>query len=288
MKLKRYLGNPILKPIKSNNWESERVFNTAAIYDKGLFHLLYRAQGVDEISRIGYAVSIDGYNFKRFDKPVFKPLVKLESQGCEDPRITKIGDKFYMTYTAYSKWGTKLGLAVTKNFIQWERLGIISDNKDGVLFPELFDGYYAMLCRKDMNDKDCPYGIYLAFSKDLKMWRRYFLKILRPVENWERLKIGVGAQPIKLKEGWLIIYHGVDERNYSLGYCILDLKDPSKVLYRSKEPILFPKEKYEICNSKSGIVFTCGACLVANKLYIYYGGTDKVVCVANAEIDTLI
>jgi len=283
MKLKRYLGNPILKPIKSNEWESGRVFNTAAIYDKGLFHLLYRAQGIDEISRIGYAVSVDGYNFKRFDKPVFKPLGKLESQGCEDPRITKIGDKFYMTYTAYSKWGTKLGLAVTENFINWDRLGIISDNKDGVLFPELFDGYYAMLYRKDNSDKDRPYRVYLAYSRNLKIWDKN-KEIFSPTETWEKLKIGVGAQPIKLKEGWLVIYHGVDERNYSLGYCILDLKKPSKVLYRSKEPILVPKEKYEICNSKSGIVFSCGACLVANELYVYYGGIDRYICVANGKI----
>ena len=121
MKLKRYEGNPILKPKPENDWESQNVFNPAAIYDHGLFHLLYRAMGIDEISRIGYAVSVNGFDFLRLDKPVFTPKLILEPRGCEDPRIVKIGKSYYMTYTAYSERGVRIGIASTDNFLKWVR-----------------------------------------------------------------------------------------------------------------------------------------------------------------------
>ncbi len=92
MKLRRYEGNPILKPKPENDWESEDVFNPAVVYDKGLFHLLYRGIGRDGISRIGYAVSMDGFNFLRFDKPVFTQKLILKTRGCEDPREVKHGN----------------------------------------------------------------------------------------------------------------------------------------------------------------------------------------------------
>jgi len=86
MRLRRYVGNPILKPKPENEWESKNVFNPSVVYDQGLFHLLYRGMGADGISRIGYAVSTDGFNFFRFDKPVFTPKRILEPR-CEDPRL---------------------------------------------------------------------------------------------------------------------------------------------------------------------------------------------------------
>ena len=113
-----------MKPKPENEWESENVFNPSVVYDKGLFHLLYRGMGRDGISRIGYTVSIDGFDFFRFDKPVIVPKQILEPRGCEDPQVVKIENVFYMTYTAYSERGVRIALASTENFVQWERYRI--------------------------------------------------------------------------------------------------------------------------------------------------------------------
>ena len=96
--------NPILEPIRNHPWESSRVFNCAAVYEKGKVHIVYRAQGEDNISRLGYAVSSDGYHIDyRYDTPIFSPVHHFETYGCEDPRITKIDDRFYMCYTAFGR-----------------------------------------------------------------------------------------------------------------------------------------------------------------------------------------
>ncbi len=128
LKLRRYSKNPILSPVPWHLWESKFVFNCGVIYDNGLFHMLYRAQGQDMVSRLGYAVSTDGVNFFRFDKPVFTPNNKYELYGVEDPRITKIGDEYYILYTAYSPIGVRISMASTKNFLTWKRYGVVSTN----------------------------------------------------------------------------------------------------------------------------------------------------------------
>ena len=285
MKLSRYEGNPILKPKPENNWESENVFNPAAVYDHGLFHLLYRAMGVDGISRIGYGVSTDGFNFFRFDKPVFTPKRILEPRGCEDPRVVKIEDTFYMTYTAYSERGVRIGLASTKNFLDWQRYRLEwaeMNNKNAVLFPEKIDGKFVLLHRP--MDKE-PIGIWIAYSDNLIEWYGHReIMVPRGDEGWESKKIGAGAPPIKTDEGWLLIYHGVDEDNvYRLGIAILCLDDPSEVLFRYPEPVLEPERYYERHGTVPRVVFACGACEVENKYHIYYGGADRVVCVATLD-----
>ena len=100
--MKRFERNPILEPIKSNVWESQSVFNAAAIYGGGLIHIVYRAMGKDNISRLGYATTADGFTIKeRFDTPIFNPTNHAERDGCEDPRLTVIGDQCLMAYTAF-------------------------------------------------------------------------------------------------------------------------------------------------------------------------------------------
>jgi predicted GH43/DUF377 family glycosyl hydrolase len=283
MKLRRYEGNPILRPKSENAWESKNVFNPAAIYDHELFHLLYRAIGVDGISRIGYAVSTDGFTFFRFDRPVFTPKLLLEPRGCEDPRVVKIEGRYYMTYTAYSERGVRIGIASTDNFLNWERYRlnwVECNNKDAVLFPEKIEGKYVLLHRP-MEEE--PMGIWIANSDDLAQW--YELReILAPRENWESRKIGASAPPIKTEKGWLLIYHGVDENEvYRLGAAMFSLEDPSELVYRYPEPILEPEAYYEMRGEVPRVVFACGACEVKNKYYIYYGGADRVVCVATVQ-----
>ena len=292
MNLRRYEGNPILKPKPENDWESENVFNPAVVYDKGLFHLLYRGMGRDGISRIGYAVSMDGFNFFRFDKPVFTPKVILEPQGCEDPRVVKIEDMFYMTYTAYSEKGIRVGLASTDNFISWRRYDVWwpeMNNKNAALFSEKIGDTYLLLHRPTQEGE--LMGIWIAYSDNLTEWYRE-REIMAPCEeegSWESEKIGAGAPPIKTEKGWLLIYHGVDEdKVYRLGAAMLSLNDPSKILYRHPEPILEPEADYEIRGEVPRVVFACGACEVRNKYYIYYGGADSVVCVATVDKEEML
>jgi len=283
MMLKRFLNNPILKPKKDNDWESKLVFNPAAVYENGIFHLLYRAVGDDNISRIGYAISADGYEFFRFDKPVFTPRGVAESKGCEDPRIVRLEDKFYMTYTAYSIKGIRVALASTKNFIQWERYGVIlpdMENKDAVLFPEKINGRYVMLHRP----MEPPRSIWIAYSDDLIRWGD-FKKIMEPVKDrWDGIGIGSASPPVRTEKGWLLIYHGINHDSvYRLGVALLDLEDPSKVIGRYPEPILEPEEEYELRGEVREVVFGCGICEVEDKYFIYYGAADKVICGATVE-----
>lgn len=289
MKLKRYQGNPILKPKVYNEWESSLVFNPAAIYHNGLVHVFYRAMGVDNISRIGYAVSSDCFNFSRLDKPVFVPEGRLSTGGCEDPRVVRLEDKFHMTYTAYSQDGVRVALASTANFISWERLGVILpeiNNKDAVLFPEKIAGRYVMFHRP-MDEK--PLSIWIAYSDDLVHWYDQE-KVMAPQKgNWDGLTIGANCPPLKTEKGWLLIYHGVDESStYRLGVALFDLKDPRTLLHRHPEPILVPEEDYELRGEVHEVVFSCGACEVDGTYFIYYGAADRVVCVATIEKEELL
>ena len=182
IKLKRSPLNPLFAPNPMHLWESKYVFNPAVVYDGEVFHMLYRAQGADMVSRMGYAVSTDGLHFNRMEKPVFSPERPEELYGVEDPRLTKIDDRYYMTYTAYSPTDIKVALASTKNFITWERHGIIlpeyDPDKDAVLFPEKINGKYVMLHRD-------PPNIWIAYSDDLLHWEGHKV-VTGPIDNeWE-------------------------------------------------------------------------------------------------------
>jgi len=308
--LKRYEGNPILKPISEHEWESKYVLNPGAISIKGKVYLVYRAVGNDNISRFGLAISKDGFNFSdRLEKPIFIPKGKSEEKGCEDPRLVQIGDRIYMLYTAYGSLVAQIALASirVKDFINynwgaWHRHGLIFPgftDKDGALFPEMFHGRYAILHRVEPH-------IWLTFTPHLRPpWPRGEHKILagsQPGMAWDGLKIGTGAQPIKTKYGWLLITHGVDHSYvYRLGVMLLDNADPTVMLYRSPNPILEPKENYEIGQGNEfwvpNVVFTCGAVAQDNgnrmldaydELLVYYGGADTAINIARAKIADLI
>lgn len=297
--LKRYKGNPILKPKRENAWESYMVYNSAVLYEDGRFHILYRAQGLKTgTSRFGYATSEDGFRIDdRLDKPIFMPdpLNDLECT-VEDPRLVRIDDTIYLTYTAVGNvprvgWKS-IQIAMTSikadDFLaqrwKWGRRtypfpGV--DNKHFCLFPEKIGGKWVMYHR-------IPPHIWVAYSDDLVHWRDSNI-VMSPIEGWEYLKIGGGAPPIKLKEGWLVIYHGVDDHvHYRLGVALIDRKDPVKVLMRSKSPLLEPVEWYELHGAVPNIVFTCGAVVVDDILYIYYAGADTVVCVATARVEEIL
>lgn len=283
--LRRYPGNPVLKPNPLHAWEALNVFNAAVVRHQGLFHMLYRAQGIDYVSRIGYAVSEDGVHWARLDRPVLGPATAFEARGVEDPRLTPLEGTFYMGYTGYSSQGTRASLARSGNLISWERLGVVlpdEDNKDHVLFPEKIGGRYALLHRR------LP-DIWLAFSHDLLHWTDHRILMRPRPGTWEHRKIGAAGPPIKTEQGWLLIYHAVDaEGVYRLGAALLAPDDPSVVLSRSQEPILEPQEPWERRGDVPQVVFSCGAVVVDEELYVYYGAADRVVALATCPLAELL
>lgn len=280
MRLERYPGNPILSPIPDHGWESRTVFNCGVTQLEDAVILIYRAQGLeDNVSRLGFAVSMDGYSFARLDKPVFVPADETETKGVEDPQLTKIGGEYHMLYTAWSPAAIQVAMATSCNFFTWQRHGIVlpgPDNKDAALFPEKIGGRYMLFHR-------IPPSIWLAYSDDLVHWGDY-QKIMDPRPgNWDNLKIGAGGPPLKTDQGWLAIYHGVDQdKVYRLGVALLDLEDPAKVIGWPTGFILEPEEPWERRGDVPNVVFTCGTAEIGDRYFVYYGGADKVVAVATA------
>jgi len=287
----RFEGNPILKPIKNHPWESRYVFNAAAVRLGGRVHILYRAMGEDMVSRLGYASTSDGYHIdERLPYPVFEPGGLKEKHGCEDPRITILEGKCVMTYTAY---GDIYQIGITTIPIEsllnrsWEwgeRIYPFPNlkNKNAVIFPRKVNSRYVMYNRLDPD-------IYIAYSDDLRTWGPPKLAMRPRPHSWDCVKIGAAGPPIELDEGWLLVYHGVDtERTYRLGVALMDKENPEKVIYRSKEPILEPREDYERSGFVPNVVFSCGAILLKNQLLSYYGGADAVICVATFNLDDII
>ncbi|HKG40990.1 MAG TPA: hypothetical protein VKA98_02530 [Nitrososphaeraceae archaeon] len=310
--LKRYDKNPVLIPNESNWWESKAVFNCATLYDGDNVHMLYRAVGEYEnyISRIGYAYSKDGFYFTRRDEIAISPTEEYEKYGIEDPRIVEIDHQAYISYVILSGYVrdkplASTALATTTDYIDYTRLGIItskeSDNKDVVLFPEkinekLSNGEEKMtyfFLHRPSSWIGSAYGvdrpsIWLGEGNSLTNFEKHTL-LLKPEEKWESLKVGAGTPPIKTKHGWLVIYHGVsNDRVYSAGAAILDLKEPGKVVGRTKKPILEPEETYERHGDVDNVVFPTGACVIDGKLFVYYGGADKVCCLATADLNELV
>lgn len=301
--LKRYEGNPILKPIEEHDWEARCVFNAAVYYQEGV-HIVYRGLGFDQISKLGYAFSKNGYKIdKRIAHPIYEPAAEIEKRGCEDPRLTRIGDRLYMTYAGFD--GKKAHVCMAsikvddflKNDWKWERYGCIlpelpvpdKDDKNACLFPEKIKGRYVLMHR-------IPPDIWISYSDDLRNWQDHKI-IACPREGlWDEGKIGAGGPPIKTEKGWLCIYHGVawkDEKKkwfgtYRLGVMLLDLENPERVIFRSKYPILEPEQEYEEQGYVANIVFTCGTVLIGDELFCYYGGADTVICLATVKLDDLL
>ncbi len=306
----RFEGNPVLEPIKEHPWESKYVLNSGMIYLEDKFYMVYRAFGDDKISRLGLAVSNDGFKFnERLDDPIFEPDHPSEIMGCEDPRLTLIDNRIYMAYTAYDGLVAQIALASIsiKDFQEhpregWRRHGLVFpgfDDKDAAMFPEKFDGKFAMLHRVDPH-------MWITFSSHLRCpWPRREHKIVAGTTTgmmWDGRKIGAGAQPIKTKFGWLLITHGVDYAHvYRLGIMLFDLHDPSKLIYRSPNFVLEPEAKWELGTDDSSwvpnVVFTCGALPQINHInpldaedtiLIYYGASDTVMAIATAKVADMI
>jgi predicted GH43/DUF377 family glycosyl hydrolase len=318
-RFEKYEGNPILLP-QGTGFESMAVFNPAVILNNGKFYMFYRAEAwgpenwepwnvrpegwTEEkewpgTSVIGLAVSNDGINFKRMDKPIIIPEYRYENiGGCEDPRIVKIEDTFYLTYTGVGSKNriSKLCLATSKDLINWEKYGPIIDwdgAKSGAIIPEKINGRYWMYFG-DTN-------IWLANSKDLIHWKCDKEKdvVLRPREGYfdERL-VEPGPPPVLTDKGILLIYNGASFgasprvghytcmvgseklRKYTVGWALFSKDDPTKLIARSDKPILDVTEDFEKKGQVSNVVFSQGLVKKEDTYYLYYGGADTYIGVA--------
>jgi len=320
--LDRFERNPILTPDGSRRWETKAVFNPAAIYENGKVHLLYRALGDSDVSVLGYASSVDGLHIsERLDKPAYIPREPFEGVnpshpyipeptgiyvsggggmgGCEDPRMTRIDDRVYMTYVAYDGYShprVALSSIHIDDFLahrwNWKKPVLISPpyivDKNACILPEKINGRYVIFHRVfpdiliDLVDN-------LDFDGKTKfIVGQYKIPTRVLSSDWDSLKVGCGPPPIKTKEGWLLIYQAVgvsDRSRYKIGAMLLDLKDPTKVLARTRNPILEPSAVYENEGLKYGVVYPCGAVIINDRLFVYYGGADMVVCVATTKLN---
>jgi predicted GH43/DUF377 family glycosyl hydrolase len=318
--LKKHHQNPIIAPNPENKWENRATFNSAALFEDGKVHFIYRALGESDLSVLGYATSKDGLTIdERSDEPIYIPREPFETPGghafktfaehfasgggyggIEDPRITKVEDKIFMTYVAFDG-ANPPRVALTSipidNFLnrewsKWEKPKLISApgmvNKSAVVFPEKINGKYVVLHRvypnilvDELDD--------LNFEDDKYLTGHYFIPPRR--KHWDSKKVGAGAPPMKTKDGWLLIYQSVgyqDPGRYKIGAMVLDKDNPTKVLYRTNNPILSPEESYENGGFKAGVVYPCGAVIKENKLFVYYGGGDTFVNAAEADLDKFL
>lgn len=226
--------------------------------------------------------------------------------GCEDPRAVVIDGHAYMTFVAFDGWSfirqalTSIPLENihTKNW-QWTKPRLISKpgetHKNWVIFPEKINGKYAVI-------HGLSPEIHIDYIDSLdELGKGTFIKSMpshggagwhdeRRQNHWDNRVRGAGAPPIKTDMGWLLLYHATDKRDpgkYKLGAMLLDLQDPSIVLYRSATPVLEPEEWYEN-EGKPGVVYTCGAVVLDGNLVVYYGGGDKHIAVARANVETFL
>lgn len=325
--LTRVAGNPVLSPRDSLSWEKEGVFNPAAVLIDETIHLLYRAVGSDGISRVGYAMSTDGLHFSdgdtapifSFEKPAsrsgrverFDPVLYPSGGsfgGCEDPRVTKIGDTLYMTFNAFDGWDfIRIGVSMIneedflkKKWSAWSKTQLISPpgeiHKNWMLFPEKINGKYAILhsispkIEVEYRDSITDIGTYTPFIKSSVGVRTKGSR-----DRWDARIRGAGPPPLRTDRGWLVLYHANEHHEshkYKLGAHLLDLYNPSKIIATSILPVLEPDAWYEN-DGKPGIVYACGAIIKEDEdkdssLYVYYGGGDKYVCVAHTKLNSLL
>ena len=312
--IRRSKHNPLLKPISDHSWESFGTFNWCPIQDKNKVHAVYRAESDTEyvhkkelrISTVGYAESSDGYHFEK-RRQLIIPEYEWEQFGCEDPRVTKIGDTYYIFYTALGVYpfaadGIKIAVATTKDFKKIHEKHLVTpfNAKAMVLFPEKINGkYVAMLSAHT----DAPPVItaLAEFDRLEDMWSEEFWEkwhkniedhriVLRRGDNDH---VEIGSAPIKTKDGWLLIYSHIqnyfsENKIFGIEAMLLDLENPAKIVARTSGPLLVPEETYEEFGQVPNVIFPSGSFVSGKKIYIYYGATDTTCCRASVNLDDLL
>lgn len=296
--IKRFHNNPLLEP-DGISWRRKNIFNCGVIIDDdGLYKMLFRAAWTKNQTKsdCGLAISVDGLDWYMLDKPVLPSgFNEYCERGIEDARIIKWVDGYkYIFATACSSIGGRVGIWKTKNFFDYEWIGIPfnQEDKNASILSEPVGGWVYLLHRR------FPH-IWISRTRDLTLkdgWQNS--QILSKIDDWYTInnrpisKIGIAGPPLKTPKGWLVITHVVHlwdqkklefsylvNRMYSLGFMVLDLEDPTRINYIHSEPILLPETREEIGGIIPNVVFSCATVDTGGEfIYIYWGGADTVVC----------
>jgi len=296
MNIKKYSKNPILtKEMVPFNVNS--IFNPGAVKYDDKYILLCRIEMPNGRSSLVLAESNNGFDFKVHEKPALSPedhkdCYEYVNWGIEDPRITQIGDKYFIAYTGYSKHMPLVILSETKDFRSFKIHGPITEpcNKDAAVFPEKISGNYWKVDRPAAEVKR---EIWISSSPDMIHWGNYKCLTAPLLGTWEADKIGNSSTPVKTKDGWLMLYHGVRgfgiTSSYRLGVLLMDLEKPWVLKGRSMEPIMSPENDYERIGDVMNVVFSNGWIVEDDgSVKIYYSGADTNICLAETTIDYLL
>jgi predicted GH43/DUF377 family glycosyl hydrolase len=304
----RISDTPIIAP-EGDGFESAGTFNPSVVKYEGKFVMLYRAQDHQGKSSLGYASSQDGVHFVRRSEPVLVAEAPYETGGgVEDPRLVKIEDTFYLTYTGYNNKGGKgihatgpvrgdaqLCMATSSDLIHWKRHGVIMPaykgkwnvgwTKSGAIVPEKINGKYWMYYLADGEHQLTQMSI--AYSDDLLRWTDVLdhpVLASRP-KMFDSQVVEPGPAPVITENGIFLIYNGADDKNvYRTGWVLFDKKDPTKVIARTQQPIFEPVHAWEKVGQVPNVVFVEGLVPDGNRWLFYYGGADKYVGVASAAV----
>ncbi|MBE6364368.1 MAG: glycosidase [Lentisphaerae bacterium] len=296
IKLKRCEKNPIMLP-RGDSWESAHVSNAGAVVHDGKVHLIYRAEGQDKrtsapnswpITRLGHAVSENGFDISQRDElPVFdrSETDPWRCFGCEDPRISKIGDTYYIVFTAMSRFGhfgDSLMYSTTKDFVTYtepQPLMREFEQRTSGFLPGKINGEFCLFHRPMPN-------MWLSYSKDLINWHDYQCIFRIKPGTWYDKKLGIGAPPILTRYGWLLFWHAKNTAaEYALGIMLLDKDDPAKIIKFQGEPVLRCEMPYEKEGFVNNAIYTCGAVEFNGQFIIYYGCCDQCLSVASVPAD---
>ena len=243
------------------------------------------------MSHLRLVFSEDGVHF--YEDPAYPPIFpngKFESFGIEDSRVAFIEGRWYLTYTAVSDNGVAVGMRSTTDWKSFTNHGLIlpPHNKDCALFEEKVGDRYLMLHRPSSPEIGGNY-IWLAESPDLVHWGNHRRVAKTREGSWDSARVGAGCSPIRVPEGWLMIYHGANSDNcYCLGAMLLDYEDPSRVLARSVEPLLSPEKPYEKQGFFGNVVFTNGHLVDGDRIILYYGASDQYICRAELSVSEIM
>ena len=303
----RVSDTPIISP-RGEGFESAGTFNPTVVRNDGKFVMLYRAQDHQGKSSLGYATSEDGIHFVTRPDPVMVGEAPYETGGgVEDPRLVKIGDTFYLTYTGYNNQGgsgmhaagpihgdAQLCMATSTDLIHWKRVGVIMPaykgkwnvgwTKSGAIVPKKINGKYWMYYLADGAHQLTQMSI--AYSSDLVHWTDALdhpVLSSRP-KSFDSQVVEPGPAPVITENGIFLTYNGADDNNvYRTGWVLFDKSDPTKVLARAQQPIFEPVHDWEKNGQVPNVVFVEGLVRDGSRWLFYYGGADKYVGVASAS-----
>ena len=299
---------PIIAP-EGDGFESAGTFNPSVVKHDGKFVMLYRAQDHQGKSSLGYATSEDGVHFVRRPEPVMVAEAPYETGGgVEDPRVVKIGDTFYLTYTGYNNQGgrgihatgavhgdAQLCMATSSDVVDWKRQGVIMPaykgkwnvgwTKSGAIVPEKINGKYWMYYLADSPHQQTQMSI--ASSKDLLHWTDVLdhpVLASRP-KMFDSQVVEPGPAPVITDHGIFLIYNGADDNSvYRTGWVLFDKRDPTNAVARAQQPIFEPVHDWEKVGQVPNVVFVEGQVLDGNRWLFYYGAADKYVGVTSAAV----